>query len=284
MATVYMYILGASPNPDQVECGVPWALSGNEVFFGPCKKHLRAALRQRLLKPGVDHTVVEDEIHFVGFNALGGGNVRKIVWAGRLREAMSFGHAYRSLRADKFRKMREDLASPLHVKPVDGPGGRPLAYQLISDEHREGGAWIRDLATEAGAKRLQVVGDIARLPPGTTWWDGFGRDICLLFDDCFLARGEGATGLKVDDALVAILKKAQGGREDIDAIAVFGRGAKGRPLGRTGGYLTLTGGPANQLLEWLSPWRRPPAAETGSIDEVQTSRMAKTSRESQRSC
>lgn len=251
MAIIYMYVLGASSNPDKVECGVPWGIGDDEVFFGPCKKHLRAALRRLLLGPETEHVAVSEEIHFVGFNALKGGNVRKIVWAGRMREAMSFGHAYVALKAAKYKKMRDDPKSPLHVKPIGGPEGRPLGYERISDEHVENAAWLRDLATKSVVKRLRVTGDSAELPQGVSWWRGFERDICFLFDQCFLARGDGRTGLAIDNELVAILKEAQKDRTKIDCVAVFGRNGKGWVDGRTGGYLKLTGPLADHFLEWL---------------------------------
>lgn len=259
MATVYMYILGASPNPDQVECGVPWGIGKDEVFFGPCKKNLRAALRRLLLKPDTDHVTVKEEIYFAGFNALAGGKVRKIVWTGRMREAMSFGRAYVKLTDAKFDKMRRDKMSPLHAKPIAGPEGRPLGYELVSEEHAEKAAWLRDLASESGVRRLQANGYVARLPPGVSWWEGFERDVCFLFGDCFLARGEGQTGLAIDEELVAILKDAQKERRGVDSVAVFGLNADDTPNGRTGSFLKLTDALADRFLKWLAARRGQPA-------------------------
>lgn len=178
---VYLYILGASSNPDLVECGVPWYLGDGEVFFGPCKKNIRQELRGELLR-GADHGFAQESIYLVGFNALGGGDTRKIVWAGRIREAMSFGKAWASLKGDKFKEMRQHEWSPLHVRPVDG-STKPLAYEVVSKEHREKSAWLQDLATNGMVSQLIVTGDVARLPGSVSWWDGFGRDVCFVLED-----------------------------------------------------------------------------------------------------
>lgn len=250
MANVYLYIVGASANPDGVDCHVPWYLGAGEVFFGPCKKDIREELRKELLR-GADHALVREPIYFVGFNALGGGHVRKIVWTGRIREAMSFGRAWTTLTDAKFMKMREDESSPLHVRPLEGPSGTPRAYQIVSQEHRANAAWLADLATDRGVSRLVHSGDLARLPGNVSWWDGFGRDVCFLFEDCFVAGREGEPGIEVDDDLVEILRDAQPHRPKVDRVAVFGRNVKGDVYGR--GHVLLTGEDdlAGRFLRWL---------------------------------
>lgn len=250
MTRVYLYVLGASANPDLVECGVPWFLGDGEVFFGPCKKRIREELRKDLLR-GSDQVTVSEPIYLAGFNALGGGNIRKVVWTGRIREAMSFGRAWKQLSAPRFKPMRQSMSSPLHVRPVGGLDSQPIAYQIVSDEHRKDAAWLADLATDAGVHRLIVKGDVARLPAGVTWWEGFGRDVCFLLDDCFVAGRETGGGLEIDDDLTEILRTAQPHRPMVDEVAVFGRTKAGGIYGR--GHVTLTEEDdlAGRFLEWL---------------------------------
>src|SRR2546421_9663939 len=93
MPTVYLYVLGASSNPDRVECAVPWMVDDSEIFFGPCKIPLREALRMQLLGPDRDYAVPNHDIYFIAVNALPSNHARKVVWAGLMRDAMSFGRA-----------------------------------------------------------------------------------------------------------------------------------------------------------------------------------------------
>src|SRR6266542_2974502 len=114
----YLYVLGASKNPDRAECAVPWRVDDDEIFFGPCKISLREKLRRDLLGPETDRAVPGDDIYFVGFNALGVPRARKVVWAGRMREAMSFGRAWLELDGPRYEKMRDESGySPLHLVP-----------------------------------------------------------------------------------------------------------------------------------------------------------------------
>lgn len=56
---------------------------------------LRERLRQRLLAPDRDKAVSDEDIYFAGFNALSTPHQRKLEWAGRMTEAMSFARAWR---------------------------------------------------------------------------------------------------------------------------------------------------------------------------------------------
>lgn len=247
MPTVYLYVLGASSDPDHLESSVPWRVDDREVFFGPCKKPLRALLRPRFLGPQVDRVSVGEEVYFAGFNSIGTQRIRKLVWAGRIREAMSFGRAWRDLTGPRYRTMRTARASPVHLEPMEG-GGRATAYRHFGLEHARNDAWLDDLL-DPRAKRLAVVsGNTVSLPVGLPWWEGFPRDICFLLDNLFFAEG---FGLDLDEELVGILREAQPGRDGVSALRVFGLTAGGTPDGRRGGHLELTGTLADRFLQWL---------------------------------
>lgn len=138
MVTIYAYVVGASSNPDGVECGVPWRVSDSEVFFGPCKMKLRQELRPRLLGPKVDRAKVQEDLFLVGFNALPATRrVRKVVWAGRMHEAMSFGRAWLDLTDSRYQPLRSARATPLHLEPLEGDG-HPTSYRHFGLEHADG--------------------------------------------------------------------------------------------------------------------------------------------------
>jgi hypothetical protein len=81
--------------------------------------------------------------------------------------------------------------------------------------------------------------------------DRFSRDAVFTLDNLFFANGE---GLAVDDTLVEILQRAQNGRSDIDALAIFGRTVDGQPNGKRGTYLTIADPDlVAQMLAWI--WR-----------------------------
>jgi hypothetical protein len=80
-------------------------------------------------------------------------------------------------------------------------------------------AWVRDVATDAGHKIVEIEAGIARLPLWMSWWRGFGRNICFRFENVFFAT-EG--GREIDRTLVEILKEAQNDRQDVGPVAVFG--------------------------------------------------------------
>jgi hypothetical protein len=50
----FLYIVAASPDPDGVQCPVPFEVDPDETFFGPCKKPIRELLRKESLGPGRD--------------------------------------------------------------------------------------------------------------------------------------------------------------------------------------------------------------------------------------
>ena len=258
MTTVYLYVVGASSNPDRVACAVPWRVDDAEIFFGPCKKRLREALRPGILGPKVDRARAREDVFLVGFNALPASpRVRKLVWAGRIREAMSFGRAWLHLTGPRYEALRSARATPLHLEPVE-EDGRPTAYRHFGREHAEGGKWVDDILTPETKRLARISSGTVQLAPGMSWWEGFPRDVCFLLDNLFFASG---AGLEVDDELVALLREAQPDRSGVSRLAVFGLSRSGVPDGRRGGHLELTGDLASRFVRWLrsrTPRGKPP--------------------------
>lgn len=263
MTTVYLYILGASPNPDGIE-GVPWRVDEREVFFGPCKKRLRSLLRPRLLDRTTDRAKVREEIWLAGFNATprSGPRVRRLVWAGRLTEAMSFGRAWRDLSGPRYREMRDHPYTPVHLQPLEGDG-QAVAYRHFHREHAGADAWLDDVMTPGARRIARHSGKEVRLPTGLSWWDGFDRDICFLLENHFYATGR---GLDIDRELVALLRAAQPDRRDVDDFAVFGVTKAGRADGRVGGHLELQGPHAERFVRWIKLRQEP--SRTGTLHAV----------------
>ncbi|AMM40444.1 hypothetical protein HS1_000638 [Candidatus Desulfofervidus auxilii] len=67
---VFAYVVGASNNPDAVECMVPYKVNKDIIFFGPCKKSLREKLYKEYLKNSNNGEAnVLDDIYVLGVNA-----------------------------------------------------------------------------------------------------------------------------------------------------------------------------------------------------------------------
>jgi hypothetical protein len=247
MSTVWVYSLGASTDPDHIECVVPWLIDDSLIFFGPCKKRIREKLWKDYLKKGVlAHASVPDPIHIVGVNGGNGRGVRKVVWWGKVAEVMTFQEAYSRLQEEHFDKMRSHCESPLHVEPVV-EGTKLVGYKHISKEHAEDNNWIDDLVSKR--EKVEHCGDMIRLRQGET----FDRDCCLLLENLFFAEGE---GIEIDDDAVEIFRECQPEASKIDHYAIFGmtRGSERQPaqaIGLRGHYRTLMGPTADSLLAWL---------------------------------
>jgi hypothetical protein len=255
MTTVYLYIVGASPDPHEIRCSVPWRVDDDEIFFGPCKKPIRAELR-RFLNETTDRTVVSDDVYLVGFNAVphSGERIRNVVWVGKVGEAMSFARAWLDLTASRYDQMRSDEYSPLHLAPVCGDG-RPTAYRHHGLEHKKGDEWLDDVlgpGWRSSPQRLLPVieRDEVRLSHGTSWWEGFPLDVCFLLENVFFASARRRIpGLSVDSELATLLRAAQRRRPGVNEFAVFGVNEKGDPYGR--GHVKLTGPLSQKFLKWL---------------------------------
>lgn len=235
---LFLYVVAASRDPDSIKCLVPWEVSSNEIFFGPCKKRLREEFHRQYLATGDLHEPKEEDIYLVGVNGANPKHERKIVWAGRVIKIMTFARANIELVGEGYRKLRERKDSPLHVAPLLDGGGELRGYKHISQFHD--GEWALDLVTSMRSKAVEFADDCLRLRLS---WEGFPRDACALCENIFFARGR---GLAIDAEMLEILRQAQPGVE-IDAYAVFGR-LGGRVNGLRGRWLTIEGALADDLV------------------------------------
>src|SRR5438874_630894 len=112
MTEVWLYVVAASSNPDKVDCKVPWQVDEELIFFGPCKTRIRECLRRRYLSADCSHYAVHEDIFIVGVNGSNDQKCRKIIWAGKLSEVMTFAEAWKQLSGRRFQKLREHPGSP----------------------------------------------------------------------------------------------------------------------------------------------------------------------------
>jgi hypothetical protein len=240
MTRVWMYILGASKDRNHVVCPVPKKVDRRQIFFGPCEKLMRKKLRDEYLTVEEPYRRVErDDLFVVGLNGSNDKRERKVVWAGKLSEVMTFAEADKRLVGQRYAHLREDTnrsPSPLHVRPVmkDGKYG----YEHWGWEHkgRQKGKphdmWVYDFVSDPTGFEINNKNgfetEILRKSPT----QDFDRDCCMLLDCLFFAEGQ---GIDIDEEVVEILKERQRGQSGIDAIdsyAVFGKDDLGRAKGR----------------------------------------------------
>jgi len=247
MTEELVYSLGASSNPDRVCCEVPWRVDGDLIFFGPCKKRIREHLRKRFLGPDYSHKKVSIDLFLVGVNRGNKEKIRKVVWAGKLSEVMTFAEAYIRLKGDRFHKLWKHPKSPLHVRPLD-EGGKLIGYEHISEMHKDG-EWVADLVSKSVKSKFRLKGPKLTIKPGKTPWQVFDRDCCMLLENQFFALGQ---GIEFDDEALEILRQAPPLRKKrIDHYAIFGRTAQGQANGLRGTYLRITGDLATRFVTWL---------------------------------
>ena len=246
MTQVWMYSVAASSDPDHVSCVVPWRVDHDLIFFGPCKKRIRELLRRRFLGESISHAPATEDLFIVGVNGSNQTRSRKIVWAGKLSEMMTFAEADRRLRGDRFRKLRDHRLSPLHVRPLF-KNGELVGYEHVSDEHIKGEEWVSDLVSHSAKANVQVEGRKLMLRQGTPW-QAFDRDCCMLLKNLFFASGQ---GIEFDEEALEILRQAQRGRSGIDRYAVFGLTASGQANGLRGTFLIINGDLAKRFIAWL---------------------------------
>jgi hypothetical protein len=222
------------------------------IFFGPCKKLIRTRLRKQFLEPGLDYCDTSEStesIYIVGVNGSNPQETRKVIWAGRLSEVMTFAEATRRLRGDRFQKLRDHSESPLHVRPIMDGSGSLIGYEHVSNQHIRNGEWVKDLVSPRKALgTVRVDGRKCLIRRGTAR-EPFDRDCCLLLENCFFAQGQ---GIGLDEEALSILRQAQPGRSGIDGYAVFGRTANGQAIGRRGTFLEMSDDLlANRFVQWL---------------------------------
>lgn len=241
---LFIYVVAASDNPETVECRVPWEVDAAHIFFGPCKKRLRELLRNEYLAPHVDLRRPAEDVYLVGVNGSNIRRERKIVWAGRVTKIMTFARARWELTGKRYRELRDDKQSPLHVAPVLAAGAL-VGYRHVSDFHDK--AWMMDLVASRHTRAVTLEGSRLLLRPGVSPWKGFPRDACALCENLFFARGQ---GLALDTDALAILRRAQPNVGDIDGYAIFGR-SRARVNGLRGRHLEIRGALADQLIAWI---------------------------------
>ena len=262
MTKLYLYVVGACPDPDNIKgvCTVPWKINENEIFFGPCKKLLRERVRKDYIYPEKDRTGQDDETYIVGINAAN-GKPRKVIWAGRLREVMTFEQAFDHFQGRKgennVNTMLDHNCSPMHVEPIRSDG-KLIGYRHTSDEHKEDNAWVMDLVRRKEPKGAKRKGDELRLVGDTDASKGFPRDACMILDNVFFAEGN---GILLDGAALEVLKDFQTKelegehaykkRATIKAKSPFGVTKKGTVKGLRGTFLEMEGMYVRGFMSWL---------------------------------
>ncbi|MBL7205712.1 MAG: hypothetical protein ISS63_15510 [Desulfobacteraceae bacterium] len=240
---IFLYIVAASSDPENVECLVPYLVSEEEIFFGPCKRLLRKEFRERYLKASSD-LFLEEEVIIVGLNGSNRHRSRKIVWAGRVVRLLTFEAAYRSLIGSKYQEVRERKDSPFHLKPLYDDGGEFQGYEHCSLMHDKRDGWVRDL-THSTNPRVQRKGNQLLLRAGGDRHQAFPRDCCLVLEKIFFAQG---SGIPISEEIVGVLTRVQPGRKGISDYAIFGRRVNGSADGRTGRWLDISGSKAERVL------------------------------------
>jgi hypothetical protein len=246
-----LYVVRTSVTPDRCEGGVPWRVDGDEIFFGPCKKRLRRALRERFLGPERQLAEVarREWVVIAGVNASQGTRPRKLVWAGELLTVMSFAEAWARLDGPRYAKLRASASTPVHLEPIR-ERGRLVGYRHHGLEHVEHDSWWDDLVPpQMRRARVSLASSTTlRLADGVDWWDGFPLDASLLLRNRFWAEG---AGLPLDEEPVRLLQAAQPDARQVDAAAPFGLDGRGSANGKRGTYLELEGSVAAALADWL---------------------------------
>ncbi len=255
-----VYVLAASRDPDHVRCQVPYQVNERLIFFGACKKALRRQLQRRYL---LDQPVVDlpdsDRVYVVGINGANARQVRKIVWAGRVRRLLTFEAAYNRLAGPEFQPMRSHRQSPLHLAPVY-EGGDFAGYQHVSSFHAGKDRWVTDVTDSRRLKRgeARVEGDLVLRTPDVDRRQAFPLDCCFLADNLFFARG---VGIPITADFVALLRRAQPERRrQVNAYALFGTTRDGNANGLRGTSLKLAAGEAQSLIDLIET-HRPPQPE-----------------------
>jgi hypothetical protein len=200
MATGFIYVL-STVNKDYEQrdfCCVPTEWKG-QLYFGPCKITMRPKMRQGDFIFGIS-----------GSNT----TPRRIVFAGRIEERVTFAEAY-----NRFPELRGP-AGPIHVLPIKPRPGlrfpRSLYEHIPDGNHEE--KWEADLAS----RELDAF-FVCENPEG-----------CV---GCWF----GAAGPEVDEEIVAFLRTCSVHGRNIPAGATNTHASVNKPVvyrGPTGGELT----------------------------------------------
>jgi len=248
---VLAYVVGASKNPDAVECMVPYKVNSDTIFFGPCKKLMREKLYEQYLKDSKNGKAdVLDDIYVLGVNASNPKKIRKIIWVGRVLKVLTFERAYNILSSKKeFKKMMEEEYSPLNLEPLYDRGTF-IGYKLRSKEHEKKNEWVLDVIKKKNNPDTILKEKTLLLEDPYKRNEVFIRDCVFLCENIFFAEGK---GIDIDEGILSIFKKAQRGKKGIDNYAIFGLRSDSSADGLTGRYLEIDDGEiARALIEKIS--------------------------------
>lgn len=269
----FVYILGASKNPNEIKCPVPFEIDEKEIFFGPCKK----GLRQKLKKEVDTNGKLDSETFFVGLNASNTNKERKkerkIVWAGKIQSHYTFQLANKFLIDNKYLPITTDLKIknfPLHVIPFKN------GYQLKSDLHSKKEKWILDIVSKQKFVNYDMNTNSMMLKDGNF----FDRDICFIFSNIFFAN-RFEKGIEISDEILDIFKISQPDKKNIDSFAVFGCRKDHSVDGKTGGWLELDDPSSQRLIELIMRQVEQIKKKSNSSP---TETLYKTNKNKQRGC
>jgi len=220
----FVYVLGASKDPNKIECPVPFEIDEKEIFFGPCKKGLRQKLKKEIDTNGK----LDSETFFVGLNASNTNKERKIVWVGKIQTHYTFQQANAKLVGSKYLPIKTGNFFPLHVKPSKN------GYQLISKLHSKNNDWFLDLVSNKESVMHDENSNSITLKRGFS----FNRDICFVFSNIFFANRFGR-GIEIKNEIFDVFKISQPDKKKIDSFAVFGFRKDHSIDGKTGRWLEL---------------------------------------------
>jgi len=244
---VYLYVVTASPNPDFVECVVPFKV-GDLIFFGPCKRRIRKKFYKIMKEEKSDCVDISDrEIYIIGVNGSNSKKIRKVIWAGKVTCIMTFERAFNEFINDKrFKEMIECKHSPLIVKPIYDVRGNFIGYERRSGEHKDNNVWVEDITGKKYNSEIIVNGDKLLLKNPSRRWEILTMDCCFICENIFFAEGK---GIDIDEDIINILKIHQKEKKGIDNYNIFGKRKDGSADGRTGSYLPI--GNENELAKKL---------------------------------
>lgn len=229
MAQGFVYIVGASNNPDDICCMVPFRIDDKYIFFGPCKKGLREKFKKEYSQKFIDN----EDIFIIGLNAANHERKRNIVWAGKVIKLMTFKEAYNNSILRKLRNYDDLPKSPLHVKPVSH------GYQLVSVLHAEDDEWINDLVSKGNKNKIKHNKKENIITGLSNEDKTFDRDLCFLTSNIFFAKDYGK-GIEITDNMMNLFKEVQPEKEGVDSYAIFGLREKNRTVdGKTGKWLEM---------------------------------------------
>ena len=249
MTRVFLYILGASQNPNNIECSVPFLVNNSEIFFGPCKKRLREKLNEEYLKISrSEYLLPKDDLYIVGANARNRERIRKIVWAGKIQRLMTFEAAFHHLSAKRYREMIRHRHSPLHVKPLYNKKNVFIGYEHRSNLHSKNDGWVVDLINSRHSPAVQHKGKRLLLLSRADKCQAFPRDCSFLLENIFFAQGH---GVQITNEMVKLLKQVQPEIDKLDDYPIFGYRKHGSVEGLTGRWLEIMGAQGERFLSLI---------------------------------